>query len=214
MLHKITFLATIVPMLTLGHLASAESPDPALTAPAVMETKMALRDMWVEHVFWIRSYVLATAAADDEQRDVAEAEVVDNAKSLADTITPFYGEAASNQLFTLLGGHWGAVKSYNGATFDASPQGQEHAVDRLTANAREIAAFLSGANPYLPEDAVFGLLSAHGAHHVTQINQIETGAFEKEAETWAAMRKHMLVIADSIAEALAQQFPERLVSQN
>ena len=84
----------------------------------------------------------------------------------------------------------------------------------LTANAHEIAAFLSGANPYLPEDAVFGLLSAHGAHHVTQINQVETGEFEKEAETWAAMRKHMLVIADSIAEALAQQFPERLVSQN
>lgn len=194
--------------------AVAESVNPIASEPAVLQTKMALRDLWVEHVFWIRSYVLATAADDAGQRDVAEAEVVANAKALAGTIAPFYGEAASDQLFTLLGGHWGAVKGYNDATFESKQSGQDRAVDQLTTNARAIAKFLSGANPYLPEDAVFGLLSAHGAHHVSQINQIESGAFDKEAETWAAMRKHMLVIADSITEALAQQFPERLVTQN
>jgi hypothetical protein len=37
--------------------APATSPD---TVVAVFETKMALRDLWVEHVFWIRSYALAT----------------------------------------------------------------------------------------------------------------------------------------------------------
>ncbi|HEY6643214.1 hypothetical protein [Povalibacter sp.] len=55
---------------------------------------MALRDLWVEHVFWIRSYVLATNAGDEAQRAVAEAEVVNNAKALAATIAPFYGQPA------------------------------------------------------------------------------------------------------------------------
>ena len=70
---------------------------------------MALRDLWVEHIFWIRSYVLATHAHDATQSKIAEQEVVSNAKALAATITPFYGQAASEGLFKLLGGHWAAV---------------------------------------------------------------------------------------------------------
>ena len=79
----------------------------------------------------------------------------------------------------------------------------------LTSNAREIAKFLSGANPYLPEDTVFGLLAAHGGHHVAQIGQIAAVDFQSEAATWQAMRTHMLVISDAIADALAKQFPDR-----
>jgi hypothetical protein len=79
----------------------------------------------------------------------------------------------------------------------------------LTANAGEIAKFLNGANPYLSEQAVFGLLSTHGAHHVAQINQIAAGQFGDETVTWQAMREHMLTIADAIAEALAMQFPDK-----
>lgn len=79
----------------------------------------------------------------------------------------------------------------------------------LTANAHAIAKFLSGANPNLPEDAVFGLLSSHAGHHVAQISEISSGNFHDEAATWHAMRKHMLVIADAISDALAKQFPSR-----
>jgi hypothetical protein len=86
---------------------------------------------------------------------------------------------------------------------------QQEAVDDLTANAHQIAAFLNGANPYLPEDAVFGLLAAHGAHHVAQIKQIDAEDFAGEAATWHEMRRHMLVIADAIADALGRQFPEK-----
>ena len=71
---------------------------------------MALRDLWVEHVFWIRSYVLATKAGDEAQRKVAETEVVENAKALAATITPFYGQPAADALLKLLAGHWAAVR--------------------------------------------------------------------------------------------------------
>jgi hypothetical protein len=189
--------------------AGAATPAKSADTVAVLETKMALRDLWVEHVFWIRSYVLATDAGDEAQRKVAEDEVVNNAKALAATITPFYGQEAADGLLKLLAGHWGAVRDYNTATVDHSKAGQSQAVQAITANAHEIAKFLSGANPYLPDDAVFGLLSAHGAHHVAQINEIAADDFRGEARTWQAMRKHMLLIADSITDALAKQFPDR-----
>jgi len=215
MLRYAPFNLLAVPLLFLASFslaapaAAAATPAAAADPVAVLETKMALRDLWVEHVFWIRSYVLATDAGDDAQRKVAEDEVVNNAKALAATITPFYGQAAAHGLLNLLAGHWTAVRDYNTATVNHSKSGQDKALQAITANAHEIARFLSGANPNLPEDAVFGLLSAHGAHHVAQISQIAANDFGDEARTWEAMRKHMLVIADSIADALAKQFPIR-----
>ena len=190
--------------------ATHASPDRV----AVLETKMAVRDLWVEHVFWIRSYVMATHAHDPVQSKVAEQEVVSNAKALAGTITPFYGQAASDKLFDLLAGHWGAVRDYNTATLAHSKANQQKATAKIIANAHEIAKFLSGANPNLPEDAVFGLLSSHGAHHISQIDQVGARDFAGEAQTWHAMRHHMLVIADAIADAIAKQFPDRFPAKS
>jgi hypothetical protein len=189
--------------------SAAAVPVLAADRVAVLETQMALRDLWVEHAFWIRSYVLATHAGDTAQSKIAEAEIVANAKALAGTVTPFYGQSAADGLLKLLAGHWGAVRDYNTATHAKSTSAQDKALADLTANAHAIAKFLSGANPYLPEDAVFGLLSSHAGHHISQITEIASGKFQDEAATWHAMRKHMLVIADAIGDALAKQFPDR-----
>jgi hypothetical protein len=192
----------------------AATPHVDADRVAVLETKMALRDLWVEHIFWIRNYVVATHAGDKAQAKVAEAEVLANAKALAGTITPFYGQPAADGLLKLLAGHWDAVRDYETATRAKSKSGQDKAMANLTANARAIAQFLSGANPNLPEDAVFGLLSSHAGHHVAQITEIAAGNFHDEAATWHAMRKHMLVIADAISDALAKQFPSRFQEQS
>ena len=193
----------------LANSAGAGTLETSADTVAVLETKMALRDLWVEHVFWIRSYVLATHAGDEAQSKSTEREVVANAKALANTIAPFYGQPAADALLKLLAGHWGAVRDFNTATVAKSKAVQDTAVANLTSNAREIAKFLSGANPYLPEDAVFGLLAAHGGHHVAQTNQIASGDFQDEAATWHAMRKHVMEIADAIADALGKQFPDK-----
>lgn len=149
------------------------------------------------------------ANRDEAQRKIAEDEVIANAKALAGTIAPFYGQAAADRLLQLLAGHWDAIHDFNAAMLKKSPSAQDQAVARLTNNARDIAKFLSAANPYLPEEAVFGLLSGHGGHHVAQIKQIAAGDFQGEAATWHAMRKHVMVISDAIAGALAKQFPDR-----
>jgi hypothetical protein len=195
--------------LCLADTAASPAPKVAAEGVAVWETRMALRDLWVEHAFWIRSYVLATHAGDETQGKVAEAEVVTNAKALAAAIKPFYGEAAADGLLKLLAGHWSAVRDYHIAQANHAHPSRDKAGQAITANAHEIARFLSGANPYLPEDAVFGLLAAHGAHHIAQSNQVASNDFRSEAQTWHAMRKHMLTIADTIAGALVKQFPER-----
>lgn len=178
-------------------------------ASKVEQTKAALRDLWVGHIFWVRNVTQYTFAGNSAAAAASEKEVVANAKQIAAAIEPFYGKAASDKLFNLLAGHYGAVKQYLDATVAGSAAKQDAAMKALTDNANEIAVFLSGANPYLPADTLRGLLLAHGGHHVQQIQQFRDGQYAEEARTWEAMKGHIYVIADALAGALAKQFPAK-----
>ncbi len=191
------------------HAASSAAPSSATISVKQAATRAVMRDLWVEHVFWIRNYVTASAAADQGRKKVATDQVIANATAISGAIASYYGKPAGDQMLTLLAGHWGAVKDYSDATFSHNAKGQQEAASNLLGNAKAIAAFLSKANPNLPEATLVGLLSAHGAHHIAQIQQISTGDYAGEAKTWGAMRTHMFVIADALADAIAKQFPAK-----
>jgi hypothetical protein len=188
-----------------GWQLAAATPD----SGKVAETKAALRDLWVGHIFWVRGVVFATIAKNGPAAVAAEQAVVGNAKDIAGAIAPFYGQPASDQLFALLAGHYGATKEYLDAAVKKDAAAESKATDHLTANAQEIAVFLSGANPNLPKDTLEELLLAHGGHHLQQIQELQAGQYEKEAATWGAMKGHIYVIADALTDALAKQFPEK-----
>lgn len=201
------FLATAAPVHAQhgGHVVVAQAP----AAAKVVEATAAQRDLWVGHIFWVRNVVTDTLAGNKQAAAAAEKEVVANAKAIAASIEPFYGKAASEKLFGLLAGHYGAVKQHLQATAAGSQAKQEGAVKSLIGNATEIAKFLSGANPNLPFDTLNGLLLAHGGHHIQQNQQLTSKQYAQEAQTWEAMKKHMYVIADALARAIAKQFPAK-----
>ena len=177
------------------------------------QTDAALRDLWLGHVFWVRNVVIETLADNPSAAATAEKEVVANARQIAAAIEPFYGKPASDKLFELLAGHYGAVKQYLEATIAGSKAKQDAATKTLTDNAAEIARFLSGANPNLPFDGLNGLLLAHGGHHIQQIQELTAKHYADEAKTWGAMKHHMYVIADALTGAISAQFPDKFVAQ-
>ena len=198
--------------------ASPRDPQMHMHAPVVLAaasanqaklnaTKAALRDLWIGHVFWVRNVVVAGLAGDAAAQQAAEKQVVANAESIAGSIEPFYGAQAKEELFTLLAGHYGAVKAYLDASIAKDTGKQSEATTRLLSNAGEIATFLSSANRFLSKETVEGLLQAHGGHHIAQIQQLQAKDYAGEAKTWADMTQHMYVIADALAGAIAKQFP-------
>ena len=201
------FLAPAVPAFAqhAGHAVLAQAP----VAAKVAEAGATQRDLWVGHIFWVRNVAVETLAGNKKAAAVAEKEVVANAKAIAASIEPFYGKAASEKLFGLLAGHYGAVKQHIEATVAGSRGKQDAAFKNLAGNATEIAKFLSGANPNLPFATLNGLLLAHGGHHIQQNQQLKDRQYAQEAQTWEAMKKHMYVIADALAGALAKQFPAK-----
>jgi hypothetical protein len=209
--NRLSIAATLAAAFAIGAPAYAAHEHAAPAASSkVGETKDALRDLWVGHVFWVRNVALETIAGNTAAAKAAEDQVVANAKQIAAAIEPFYGKAASDTLFGQLAGHYGAVKEYLSATGKAA---QDAAFKKLVANAEEIAKFLSGANPNLPIDTLRSLLLAHGGHHVEQIRQLREKDYAGEAKTWEAMKQHMYVIADALTGAIAKQFPQKFAQR-
>jgi hypothetical protein len=198
-----------------AHAAAAPIAHAAMThdmATTAAPSKLAqtLRTLWLGHVEAVRGYVFAAHDHNAAKSKAAGDHVVANAKQIAAAVGSFYGKAAGDQMMTLLAGHWGSVKAYADATFAHDDAGRTQAMNNLNANAKDIADFLSGANPNLPQPTLLSLLAAHGAHHIAQIQEVEVGDKAGEAKTWDAMRAHMVVIADALAGGIAKQFPDKV----
>lgn len=179
------------------------------TAPAPSALAQALRTLWLGHVEATRNYLIAAHDKQADQASAAADQVVANATAIADAVAGFYGKAAGEQMLTLLAGHWGAVKAYTDASVTPDDAARTQAMADLNSNAKTIADFLSGANPNLPQPALLGLLTAHGAHHIAQIQQVVAGDMAAEAKTGEMMRAHMVVIADALADGISKQFPDK-----
>jgi len=176
----------------------------------VAEMQKILRELWLGHIFMIQHVVLYNTTNNQAERYTADKQVLANAKQIADTFTPFYGEARSEKLFTLLSDHYAAVKAYSEATIAGNTHQQDAALAHLASNADDIDVFFNGVNPeYLPKDTIRGLIAAHGAHHVLQINQYKKKEYVKLEETWPMMRQHVYIIADTLTTALSKQFPDK-----
>ena len=176
----------------------------------VAEMQKTLRELWLGHIFMIQHVVLYNTTNNPAERHTADKQVLANAKQIADTFAPFYGEARSEKLFTLLSDHYAAVKAYSEATIEGNTHQQDAALAHLASNADEIDAFFNGVNPnHLPKNTIRGLIAAHGAHHVLQINQYKKKEYAKLEGTWPMMRQHVYIIADTLTTALSKQFPEK-----
>ncbi|MFL6591365.1 MAG: hypothetical protein ACJ8GK_01490 [Luteimonas sp.] len=181
--------------------AAADASAPKLHA--------AMRSLWHGHIVHAREYAMAVHANHATEAKRAADAVVANAHQIADAVGGFYGKPAGDRMMELLGGHWGAVKALTDARAHNDSAAADTAMGKLTGNASEIAKFLAGANPNLPEDAVRGMLLAHGAHHAQELSQIMAGDLAGETASWKAMQAQMDTVADALAGAIAKQFPAK-----
>lgn len=201
-------------VLTVGWLASCAHEWSSVSAPhpvTAADLQGVLRDEWSRQLFWTRNVVLDNAKNDLRSRDFAEKAVVANTRDIARTFIPFYGEAASDRLRTLLTRHYGAVKAYSQATVARNKSQQDAAMAQLASNTEAIATFFSEVNPHLSKDAVGALFATHVGHQVAQITKFQGGDYAGEEEIWPAMEHHVYVIADTLATALVKQFPEKFM---
>ena len=96
----------------IGEAHAAGEANPARAA----EMKQTYRDLWLGHIYWVQHSVLDSTAKSPVERDAVKKEVDANSKQIASVLTPFYGEARSQQFLSLLDINIGAVREYSEAT--------------------------------------------------------------------------------------------------
>ena len=105
-----------------------------------------MRKLWEDHVTWTRVYVI-DAVSDLPSKDATAERLLRNQSDIGNAIKPFYGAAAGDKLTALLKDHIMIATEVVAAAKAGDAAKKDAAAKRWGANADEIAAFLSGANP-------------------------------------------------------------------
>jgi len=190
---------------TLTPFAALARPEGGrLTGPALRE---AMRTLWEEHVTYTAFFY--TAVIDGTDAGPIAARLLRNQDDLGNAVKPFYGEAAGNQLASLLREHILIAADLVKAAKAGDGKAKEDASRRWKGNADDIAAFLASANPNWSRAALASMLQAHLAITVDAV----VARLGKDAAAAVAAydrgHAHILALSDALADGLVKQFPER-----
>jgi hypothetical protein len=129
---------------------------------------------------------------------------------IGNAIKPYYGRRAGNRLTALLKEHIaGAVELLQAAKAgdDAKFAAAKEAWYR---NGRQIARFLSNANPrFLPFAATNRLMQGHLDQTLDEAAHRLGGDFPADIRDYERIHRHILMMADAISNGIIKQFPRR-----
>jgi hypothetical protein len=177
-------------------------------AQSIIVLKMAMRKLWEDHITYTRNYIISALAGLEDEGKVAE-RLLRNQDDIGAAIKPYYGDAAGKQLAALLRDHILIAAEIVGAAKAGKMDEVAAGEKKWTANGKDIAAFLSGANPNWSKNELEGMLQKH--------LDLTTGeVVNRLKKDWAADMKsydeghvHMLMFADMLADGIAKQFPAK-----
>ena len=181
-----------------------------LTKPAV-ELGQAMRKLWEDHVTYTRNFIISTLADLGDAGPVAE-RLLKNQDDIGNAITPLYGAEAGQKLAGLLRQHIliaadvvKAAKAGNASALDAASK-------KWSANADEIAAFLSAANPNWKREALADMLHKHLEYTTQEVVSRLKKDWQGDIEAYDKGHAHMLMFADMLTHGIVMQFPDRYKS--
>jgi hypothetical protein len=184
----------------------------AMANPRV-ELRLAMRALWTDHVVYHHNYLVSTLA-DLPDADAEAQRLLKNQDDIGNAIKPFYGEDAGKKLADLLRGHIliGAEVIKNAKAGDKAAEDKSMA--DWTANADELATFLSGANPNWPKPVLTQMLHMH-------LDLLNDECKARLAKDWAGDIKafddalaQIYKLADALTFGIERQFPDKFQRPN
>jgi hypothetical protein len=200
-------LLTLTPLL----LALVASAAPAqMPEPKSGDLKSDMRKLWEDHITWTRLYIV-TATANLPEKDATAQRLLKNQEDIGKAIKPYYGEPAGDKLSGLLKSHITIATEIIDAAMKSDQAKQDDASNRWSANADEIAAFLSGANPAnWPLADVKKMLHEHldltTKEVVAQLHQDWAGS----VAAYDKIHEQILMMADALSSGIMKQFPQKV----
>jgi hypothetical protein len=176
---------------------------------AKTELKLAMRKLWEEHITYTRGYIIS-AVAGLEDSDATAQRLLRNQDDIGGAIKPYYGDDAGNRLAALLRDHILIATEVVAAAKAGIQDSLAAKQAKWTANGKDIATFLSGANPNWPQADLEGMLQKHldltSAEVVARLNK----DWAADIRAYDEGHEHMMMFADALTDGIAKQFPDKL----
>ncbi|HXT21383.1 MAG TPA: glycosyltransferase [Thermoanaerobaculia bacterium] len=188
----------------------------ATTGPVAAKEKMSrhgfaadMRKLWEDHITWTRLFIVE-ATAGLPSKDATTARLLQNQTDLGDAIKPFYGDAAGSKLTALLRDHILIAADLVGAAAAGDTAKQNAANQRWVANADEIAAFLSGANPkHWPAADAKKMMRDHLDLTTKEVVAHLGKDWKADVAAYDAVHAQILHMADMLSSGIEAQFPDQ-----
>ncbi len=210
-------LAPVAALILVSTAAHAQSASPKATGAAVHEVskatgavdvRLAMRKLWEEHITYTRNYIISAVAGLPDSDAVAQ-RLLRNQDDIGNAIKPYYGDAAGKKLTSLLRDHIlvatevvKAAKAGNEAQLAAAQQ-------KWSANGKDIAAFLSGANPNWSRKTLEDMLQKHLELTTAEVVGRLKSNWAADIKAYDDGHAHMLMFADMLTDGIARQFPAK-----
>jgi hypothetical protein len=204
-------VAALIVLLSAGSVNAARTAsEPANVSTAkVVALHEAMDKLWTDHVTWTRMVIVDFFAnAPNLKPDLAR--LLENQTDIGNAIKPFYGAAAGKELTSLLRTHIMEAVPVLTAAKAGDKAKLNTALKAWYANARQIAAFLSSANPEAwPLSATTEMMNTHlklttdeAVAHLGHHWQADIAAYDK-------VRSEILMMASTLADGIVSQFPAK-----
>jgi len=169
----------------------------------------AMRKLWEDHITWTRIFIIS-AAGDLPDKSAATDRLLQNQVDIGNAIKPYYGEAAGNQLTTLLKEHITTAAEVVAAAKANDQAKLADANKRWSANADQIADFLSGANPKnWPQPEMRSMMHDHLNLTTQEAVARLHGDWAGDIKAYDAVHQQILKMADGLTAGIVMQFPEK-----
>jgi hypothetical protein len=187
---------------------SAMAAGPKLSAKAVA-FRSAMDKLWEDHITWTRM-VIVDFAAGLPDLPTAEARLLRNQADIGNAIKAYYGRAAGNKLTGLLRTHiLEAVPVLHAAKAGDDAKLTE-ALATWNANATQIAAFLSKANPRnWPLGMMRTMMKQHLALTTKEAAARLQGNWAADVAAYDQVHAEILQMAAMLSDGIIRQFPRR-----
>ena len=194
-----------------GHATTEHAHASAGAAATAQELRFhdGMRKLWEDHITWTR-LAIVSFAANLPDFDQTAARLLRNQEDIGNAIKPYYGRRAGNRLTAVLKEHISgavellqAAKAGDDARFTAAKQAWYR-------NGRQIARFLTSANPrFLPFARVNRLMRGHLDQTLDEAAHRLGGDFTSDIRDYDRIHRHILMMSDAISTGIIKQFPGR-----
>ena len=184
---------------------SASTLTATMDSPKVMAFHDAMRKLWEDHITWTRIFIIS-AASDSPDKAAATERLLQNQVDIGNAIKPFYGDAAGEKLTTLLKEHITTAAEVVAAAKANDTAKLNDANKRWSANADQIADFLSGANPKIwPQAEMRSMMHEHLALTTTEAVARLKGDWAGDIAAYDKVHEQILKMADMLSMGIVKQ---------